>query len=146
MYVYRCQKCQRAARPDTLQTTIDPRWRRGTCLTCQKERIFIRHGEPEEGERLKEDGIHRADQHASEGVDMAWRIAARTAALRLANSGMEFTQDDITNVVGLPTIRNATGALLSGMAKQHLIERVGDTTGSRDSQHSRRISVWKGRA
>lgn len=141
--VYRCVKCQWINRHVT--TLLDPRYGKGHCMACGKERMFIRYGEPEGGQRLKDEGMAQADAHASAGADAAWRIAARTAALRLANSGMDFTQDDITNTVGLPSVRNATGALLAGLARQNLIVRVGDTTGSRDSQHSRRISVWRGK-
>jgi hypothetical protein len=127
-----------------LTILLDPRYAYGHCLGCRKQQTFIRYDEPEGGQALKAEGMAKASLSAGQGSDAAWKIEARAAALALAATGAEFTQDDITDRVGLPTIRNATGSLLSGLARSGKIVRLGDTNGKRDSQHSRRISVWRG--
>lgn len=138
MTTWRCSVC-RAATYGAITNSLDPRYSMGYCTACRKRQTFVLHAEPAEGEALKEEGMAIAEAH-----DPDWKQAAREVARLLAASGREFTQDDITDAVGLPRSRNATGSLLSGLARSGAIVRVGDTKGKRDSQHARRISVWRG--
>lgn len=140
--IWRCQTCR--ATKAKVTPLLDPHYGYGRCLACGKDRIFRVHDEPDEGEALRDAGMDSATSHAKSGVDSAWRARAEQVARELAATGREFTQDDITDRVGLPTVRNATGGLLSGLSRQGIIERVGDVKGSRDTQHARRISVWRG--
>ena len=97
------------------------------------------------GEILKERGMAQAASNAAQGVDAAWIAAATAEARRLAAIGKPFTIDHITDKVGLPIHRNATGHLLPSLARQGLIVRVGDAVGTREEQHGRRVSLWRGR-
>lgn len=139
--VWRCTRCQRKPFPGTVARGVVDRYATGKCA-CGG-RAFYLHDEPDEGEAAKAAGMATA-QRGAEGPDVAWRIEAERCARWLAGSGMVFTQDEITDRVGLPIRRNATGSLLSGLARSGVIIRVGDVKGSRDSQHARRISQWKG--
>ena len=141
--IWRCTACL-GQHHGSVARTLDPRYGSGYCLPCRQQRIMQVHDEPATGEALRDAGMARAASNASNGVDGAWQAAARQVARLLAESGREFTQDDITDEVGLPSSRNATGSLLAGLARKGIIVRVGDRKGKRDSQHARRISVWRG--
>lgn len=137
--VWRCTRCQRQPWVGTVMRGIAVRYGTGKCA-CGG-RSFYLHDEPDEGEAAKTYGMALAK---AVGIDAAWHAAAEQCARGLAQSGVVFTQDEVTDQVGLPTHRNATGSLLAGLARRGVIIRVGDVKGSRASQHARRISQWKG--
>jgi hypothetical protein len=139
---WRCAAC-RAVNHGPIAASLDPRYGWGLCLTCNQRRTFVQHAEPAEGEALKAEGMAKAALNADQGTDAGWRFRALEVAKTLIAGGRPFTMDDIVDQVGMPIHRNATGSLLSGLARQGLIERVGVVKGKRDSQHSRLISVWQ---
>ena len=78
-----------------------------------------------------------------------WEAAFRAMGALLAARGQTFTSEDITERVGFyrepgTNRNNAVGALMSGMAKEGLIRRVGRAASKLPRQHGAEISVWRG--
>ena len=99
------------------------------------------------GEKRKEIGMNRALR--AERIQ-EWRPKAKSALEELADSGRQFTAEDLEAMVGLPDVgsnkNNAVGALFGAASRSGLIEYVGTTKASRATSNARRISVWKGAA
>ena len=163
---WRCVKCKRSRKPGDpeLKTTLTDKYLSGQCIGCKRAlRMFERvpalvytadglkdqdgtvvQGSPnQQGDELKEHGMRAALNAASHGVDADWTRRALAVADRLILHRGEFTSEDITDEAGLPVHRNATGALINGLARKGRIYRVGFRKGTRDSQHSRQIAVWR---
>ena len=167
---WRCVKCHRVRKlgDPSLRDTLTAKYLSGPCIGCKRAvRMFERvpavvwspeglkdeAGQPVEtgpvdssagqGERLKEQGMRAALNGASHGVDVEWTRRALAVADRLIIQRREFTSEDITNEAGLPSHRNATGALVNGLARKGRITRIGYRKGTRASQHSRAIAVWR---
>lgn len=167
----RCTRCE-AAVYGTVTPALDPRYGIGYCHTC-RQRVTVRqeinpeaaeaecgcgaigvpshtnaqHYEntrPLEGGALRDAGMASAALNADQGVDAAWRSAATDVVRVLAASGQAFTINDVTDQVGLPSHRNATGSLLPTLARQGLIRKVGFAKGTRASQHARDVALWRG--
>lgn len=96
------------------------------------------------GRQLATAGQELAWEHSPE----EWRTAAKWSLWQLAQTGREFTADDVIAAVGLPRpaglSNNAVGALFSQAARKKIIRRVGDTTTKRKLGHARRVSLWVG--
>lgn len=95
-----------------------------------------------EGDRRKDRGMDLVSI-----ADPGWREVAVAEVRRLAESGRDFTADDLTGKVGLPGHVNAVGAVFGAASRQGLIEQVGwRKAAGRASQQSRRLAVWRGRS
>lgn len=98
-----------------------------------------------EGERLKLDG-----QTLAANAVPPWSTTARRILELLAETGEEFTSEDLTAIVGLPreapgmNRNNAVGAVISGAARAGVIERVGYRLARRPNQHAANLAVWRG--
>lgn len=139
--------------------SVDPRYATGFCYACRQRRQLwaeVRgerrkatgmapapHADPLP-EVLKQQGMAMAALNADQGVDAAWRSAATQIVRILASQGIDFTINDVTDQVGLPSHRNATGSLLPTLARQGLIRKVGHARGTRASQHARDVALWRG--
>lgn len=87
---------------------------------------------PTTGEQLRDEGMARADQAA----DPDWKDAAWRAIVVLANSGDEFTADDVWERVGFaPSEPRALGPLLVKAAKTGMIRNTGRRRNSRRPEH-----------
>ena len=139
---FRCLDCNGLSLDGLVETLLDPRWATGYCITCRRTRTFRRA--ESDGEARKAAGMAQAALTADQGVDAAWRSAAIDVVRVLANSGKPFTINDVTDQVGLPSHRNATGSLLPTLARQGLIRKVGFSKGTRASQHARDVALWRG--
>lgn len=145
-----CTVCGREALTSILNRTVSDRYRSGHCLDCKTVRMHQLAADPTpvadpvQGERLKAEGMASAETTASLGTDAAWQVEARRVIASLAAARVEFTANDVTARAGLPSSRNAVGAMLSGSARRGTIVRVGYQKGDRASQHARVVAVWKG--
>lgn len=104
---------------------------------------------PPTGTILKERGMGRAIANSPEG----WKEAFREEVKRQASTGLPFTSEDVTNVIGLPAgdgagmnANNGVGAMMNSMARQGVIVSAPNrvTESQRDSRHGSRIGVWIG--
>lgn len=117
------------------------------CQRCGKQtphRKVDRDPQPvaAEGDRRREEGIAKV-----EAAEPRWREAAIAWIKRIAAGGAEFTADDLTRRIGVPTHRNAVGAVFAQASRQGLIEQVGwRRAAGRASQQGRRLAVWRGRS
>lgn len=147
MTAYRCMVCEAEGSRYFLRPTIDEKYAQGRCIHCKADRLFRATAAQEPpGATLALQGMEAAAANASQGVDAAWQQAAEQVALELAHSGRDFTIEDITDRCGLPTTRNATGALISGLARRGLIEWTGQmSASSRSERHTNLNRVWRGR-
>lgn len=66
------------------------------------------------------DGMLSATENAPEAYKEAYRLRAK----ELIESGVEFTSDDITEVVGMPPNPNAVGGIMAGLVRQYGLETV----------------------
>lgn len=140
MTAYRCVVCK-ALPVGSVELLLDG-WGMSYCTGCKTRQFFRRE---QSGPALARHQMDAAALNAAQGVDSGWIAAATAEARRLAATGAPFTIDTITNKVGLPIHRNATGHLLPSLARQGLLVKVGFTQGTRESQHGRAIAVWRGR-
>lgn len=153
MEEWRCTACKRVRKPgdSPLQETLTPKFMSGKCNgKCRARRMFERVPQAVwdghqivEGEQLKQEGMEKALSNAKDGTDAAWVAEANRAADILIVQRRDFTVEDIVSRAGLPTNRNATGAFMNGLARSGRIALVGYRKGTRESQHARRIAVWR---
>jgi hypothetical protein len=84
---------------------------------------------------------------AAEGA-WSWGMRAHDVIAELARSGAEFTVDDLTSRIGLPSAgtnaNNAVGAVFSSAAKRGEIVRVGYRPSRRVVGHGRVVAIWTG--
>jgi hypothetical protein len=79
-----------------------------------------------------------------------WTERATGALLALAESGRQFTSDDLVEIVGLPAgatrtaANNAIGALFARYSRKHVIQTCGVKATGRTSSHGRSIRIWVG--
>ena len=153
---YRCITCRRPRQigdPGELIQTIDVRYRQGTCKGCSALRFFesdeqiipVTKADPALGERLKERGMAVAEtSEAMTGEQWAERFDA--ALVELAQSGADFTSEDVTAKVGMPTRSSgAVGARMNAAAKRGDITWTGQFTAARRAnQHAASLRVWRG--
>lgn len=96
--------------------------------------------------RARDAGQARAQGKA----DPVWVAAFRAEVIRLANTGQEFTSEDVTAVVGLPSggvaqhRNNAVGALMGGMARRGFIVRTRYAQSTRPVSHAAVLAHWRG--
>lgn len=163
---WRCVRCHRTRRPGdpTLSPTLTDKYRSGQCVGCKRAlRMFERRpamvwdgtrltevgiDDPGTshaglGDALRDDGMATALSNASDGTDAAWIVEAQKHADILIVQRREFTSEDITDRAGLPMSRNSVGAFMGKLSRSGRIGLVGYRKGTRDSQHSRRIAVWR---
>jgi hypothetical protein len=140
---WRCIKCGTEAGGSRLSATIFDKYRSGRCRVCKVDRLHEAVAEPAV---LRAEGEAAVLAAVENGVDAAWRIEATTRIEELIAGGARFTADDVTARVGLPTHRNAVGALLSAFARKGRIRTVAFGRGERSSQHSRTVRIWQGGA
>jgi hypothetical protein len=79
----------------------------------------------------------------------SWSNKARAGISFLAALRIQFTSEDLTDIVGLPNdvgvnANNAVGAVVSAAAAAKEIRRVGYVKCRRRSSHSRVLAVWTG--
>ena len=75
----------------------------------------------------------------------AWRSAVEDVILRLAESGAEFSADDVRAAgVGEPAHPNAWGPVFAAMHGRHLIERVGYAPSGRRARRTGSAYTWRG--
>ena len=96
-----------------------------------------------EGQRRRDDG---ADVALNSERMTNWRGAAKVALLAYADTGKEFSADDITREVGMPPggNHNAVGGLFLWAKNSGFIHAVGYTQGERASAHARVQRTWRG--
>lgn len=94
----------------------------------------------------KEQGITRALRSAHTA---AWRARFRHAVRIVSNDMNEFTSEDVLRLTGLPTgeahmnRNNAVGAMMTGLARQGLIQKTGKRClSTRPSSHGAELTVW----
>jgi hypothetical protein len=76
--------------------------------------------------------------------DRAWGEAAAEALEQLVADGLEFTADDLLQLVGQPSSPGAVGGVFKKAANAGLITCVGVTTSQRISRHGGLQRVWIG--
>jgi len=76
--------------------------------------------------------------------DRAWGEAALEALDQLASDGLEFTADDLLQLVGQPSSPGAVGGVFKRAANADLIRCVGVTTSERISRDRGLQRVWVG--
>ena len=94
----------------------------------------------QQGELLKEQGMARANANELE----EWKKRANDAIEWLAQSGREFTAEDVRKRAGDPSNPNAFGPRLNYAARRGIITMVGYRKSERPSMHRRPVAVWKG--
>ena len=87
--------------------------------------------------------LKRHGQQLVWDADPFWRTNAVGWIYHKLKPDTRFTTDDVIAAVGLPTRRNAVGALMTYLAKKGLIERVGTRRSRREKSRLRLISVWR---
>jgi hypothetical protein len=98
--------------------------------------------ENETGIDLKEAGIRTVTSNTPEG----YREAFDRVLDELASTGLEFTSEDVTSVVGQPPNHpNAVGAMINGAAKRGVIRKCGYRQAKRPNQHATVIAIWAGK-
>lgn len=157
--VWRCTTCKRRreAGDPSLKPTLTEKYRSGKCKRCRAMRMFelepvleydpadgSLHERTASGEELKQAGMAAAAA-AADRTDGDWKREARAVAMGLIAKRVRFTINDITDRVGLPSHRNATGSFLNGLAREGLIGKVGYEKGDRASQHARTVTIWQAR-
>jgi hypothetical protein len=79
-----------------------------------------------------------------------WTQRATGALLALAESGRQFTSDDLVDIVGLPSgatrtaANNAVGALFARYSRKKVIKSCGAKATGRHTSHGRAIRIWIG--
>lgn len=99
-----------------------------------------------------DDALEQARQERDRGGNQAvnavhshWRVAAEEAIRRLADTGREFTAEDVVDRIGPPPgHHNALGGAFIGASKRGEIHAVGYRQSTRRSAHARVIRVWRG--
>lgn len=99
-----------------------------------------------------DDALEQARQERDTGAGQAhnavhshWRVAAEEAIRRLADTGREFTVEDVTDRIGPPPgHHNAIGGAFIAASKRGEIQAVGYRQATRRSAHARVIRVWRG--
>jgi hypothetical protein len=98
-----------------------------------------------EGIRLKAEGQAAAESGASE-----WSAQATEIIVELAEAGVHFTSEDITDRIGLPSgstgmnENNAVGSVFSKACRKGLIEWTGELKqSSREERHASDLRVWR---
>lgn len=96
-----------------------------------------------DGVQLKELGQQQVLTNAGE----QWKDAALDCILNLANSGNEFTSDDIRGIMDKtnpPHNGKAYGAILSSASKKKIIKKTGRYVLTKiPTSHARMIAVWE---
>ena len=111
-------------------------WLLVKCYGCGKQKR-----PPVSGAELRDAGIASVASNPSMAT---WRSLARVELERLARSGAEFSADDLTAAVGIPTEPNAVGAVFAIAHKQGLIRAVGERTGDNPQRHAGHQRTWTG--
>jgi hypothetical protein len=75
-----------------------------------------------------------------------WRDRAEAGIIQLADSGREFSADDLVALVGPPvsSSQNAIGPVFAWAAREGLIECVGFRQSERSSRRGGITRVWRG--
>ena len=94
------------------------------------------------GTELRDRGIKLVDSH----TDSAWRDAVDEVIRAMAESGGEFTAEDVRVWVGAPPHPNAMGARFMAARKAGLLELVGYRKALRAEAHARALAVYRGAA
>jgi len=85
----------------------------------------------------------QADRHSHP----AWKAIAWATLIKMAQSGRDFTAEDVTAVAGMPIgNHNAVGSLFNTAAKRKIIEAVGFQQASRPDRKANTMKVWRGTA
>jgi hypothetical protein len=145
----RCQVCGAANEYGSGTPSLVPGFVLARCQgRCAKQTPHRPIGEHDtrpvaiEGDRRKERGMGLVAL-----TDPGWRDAAIAEIRRLAESGRDFTADDLTAKVGVPGHMNAIGPVFASASRRGIIEQVGwRKAAGRASQQSRRLAVWRGRS
>ncbi len=76
----------------------------------------------------------------------AWKALATDRALKLADSGIMFTIEDVEDTVGPPPRHfNSAGALMHQLARQGKIESTGQVmSSSKTSRRGGMVRFWRG--
>ncbi len=93
----------------------------------------------DEGRALKAAGISRVESHTPDDYKEKFKQTVLNLPV-----GHLFTSDDVLAAVGLPPNHlNAVGALMSGLAKSNMIEKVSYVQSKRESRHAAEIKLWR---
>jgi len=93
-----------------------------------------------EGERLKTEGMALVTHTTSH----AWKADFRAYGIQLAETGLEFTAEDVIRVVGVPLRhRNAIGAAMNSLARELKLTKVGYRKAKRPSRHAAVVAIWQ---
>jgi hypothetical protein len=93
------------------------------------------------GQELRDEGIEQASL-ASLWDD--WPKKADRWIEFMAQTGQEFTAEDLRSACGDPSRPAQVGARLLAAARRGLIERVGFAQASRSERHGGWVGVWRG--
>lgn len=81
-----------------------------------------------------------------------WERQAKKLIWAKARSGVEFTSEDITDVIGFPDTthrpngrNNRVGSLISSVARDYRITIVNERKARNPQSNGRTIKVWQGR-
>lgn len=88
-----------------------------------------------------------AAYYANIAVHRGWHVAADRAMGYLANSGREFTADDLRRLLdqaGDPTTPNAYGGLLMTWSRRGAIRKTGYRCSTQPKRHGGVNAVWVG--
>lgn len=108
----------------------------------------MNQGTLELAERLRDDGIARASEHA-DNVVPTWSMVARGYMELFARRGTDFMAEDVrayaeSRGFALPPDRRAWGSIFQRAAKKGIIRRVGYAPNKDPGSHCSPKSVWRG--
>lgn len=90
------------------------------------------------------EGAYDGAQQADDNAEAGWRQAALVEIENMAQSGIEFTADDIRKRVGEPDIANRWGGVFLAARRAGIIEVVAVRPSATPSRHAGMVRVWKG--
>jgi hypothetical protein len=128
-----CPKCGVSS---AVVDTLLGGWLTVKCMGCGRQKR-----PPVSGAEGRDAGIASVSRNPTMAT---WRSLARIELHRLAMSGAEFSADDLTAVVGIPSEPNAVGAIFATAHKQGLIRPVGSRLGDNPQRHAGHQRTWRG--
>lgn len=90
-------------------------------------------------------GAYDGVKQAEENTEGTWRAYARHELEVLARTGLTFTAEDLTKVIGAPDHPNRIGAAFVAARKAGIIEPTGEVRPSTTpSRHGSLVRCWRG--
>lgn len=92
------------------------------------------------GKQLRDEGIAKVDAN----TDVCWKEQADEIIGWLAKSKMEFTAEDVRELIPNPPSPNSMGARFISAIKSGIIKNIKYVKAKRPSAHARVIAVYQG--